>query len=390
LKLFVLLSRVPYPLEKGDKLRAFNQIKELSKRHDIYLCALNDTRLHPEAKQILASYCKEIHIFSISKWSVFLNVTRFFFSGKPLQCGYFYNRQIHKKILNLIAYIHPDHIYSQLIRTSEYVKNCKINKTLDYQDAFSKGVLRVMEKSPMWKRWFLSIEYERLVKYEKDIFSYFDNKTIITKVDRMNIQHPSASIIEVVPNGVDLSIFTPIQREKKYDLIFTGNFSYPPNIDAAVHLVNDIFPILKEKHPDINIVLCGANPSAKVQALQRKNVFVTGWVNDIKDYYALSRIFIAPMRMGTGLQNKLLEAMAMQLPCITSPLASNPLNAKQDKEIIVCNSLLGYADAVDMLLSQPDYYKEIATNGCLFVNQNYTWENTTAILENILVKSQLN
>lgn len=390
MKLFVLLSRVPYPLEKGDKLRAFNQIKELSNNHEIYLCAFNDTKLHPEAKQILSAYCKEIHIFPISKWSIFLNVLRFFFMGKPLQCGYFYNRNIHKKIRKLINSIQPDHVYSQLIRTSEYVKDSTIKKTLDYQDAFSKGFFRMMKTSPFWIRWFLLLEHKRLVAYEKKIFSYFDYKTIITEIDRSYIQHPEADKITVVPNGVDFSIFKSIQVEKKYDLLFTGNFSYPPNIDAAVYLVNEIFPIVREKYPTINIVLCGANPAEKVLDLQQENVLVTGWVDDISEYYALSRVFIAPMRLGTGLQNKLLEAMAMQLPCITSALASNPLHAENKKEIMVCNNTSEFAHAIDVLLSQPTLYQEISSNGYKFVNEHYTWESTTAILEKLISQNQSN
>jgi sugar transferase (PEP-CTERM/EpsH1 system associated) len=390
LKLFVILSRVPYPLEKGDKLRAFNQIKELSKKYDIYLCALNDKRLHPKAIHILSRYCKEIHIFPITIWSVLINCLRFFFTGKPLQCGYFYNRTIYNKIQGLIKSIEPGHIYAQLIRTAEYVKDLPIQKTLDYQDAFSKGVFRMMEKASWWKRMMLSIEYRRLKTYEREIFSKFDNKTIITKVDRMYINHPSSSNIVVVPNGVDLSIFSPEVKDKQYDLIFTGNFSYPPNIDAALHLAHDILPLVKEKYPNIRLVLCGANPSSKVVALGNENIVITGWVDDIKDYYAFSRIFIAPMRLGTGLQNKLLEAMAMKLPCITSPLASNPLDARPNKDIIVCNSILGYIDAIDMLLSDDSYYKEIAENGYGFVKKHYDWENTTAILDKIISQSQFN
>jgi sugar transferase (PEP-CTERM/EpsH1 system associated) len=377
---------VPYPLEKGDKLRAFNQIKELSKKHDIFLCALNDHRLHPEAESILKAYCKEIYIFPISKWSIVFNVLLFFIKGKPLQCGYFYRRSIQRHINRLIDSIQPDHIYSQLIRTTEYVKHQKIKKTLDYQDAFSKGVKRMMAKAPFWKRIIFSIEYRRLLRYEKEIFNYFDNHTIITQVDRVFIPHPSANSISVVPNGVDLSLFSPIQKEKKYDLIFTGNFSYPPNIDAATFLVEEILPLLREKYPSILLAICGANPSVKVKLLQGKNVVVTGWVDDIRSYYAQSRIFIAPMRLGTGLQNKLLEAMAMKIPCITSPLASEPLNAQEKKDIIVCNSILGYIDAIDMLLSQTDFYNQIAENAYSFVKKNYNWEQTTSILDKLLTK----
>ena len=93
---------------------------------------------------------------------------------------------------------------------------------------------------------------------------------------------------------------------------------------------------MKEKYPNILVVICGANPTPKVKSLQGENVIVTGWVDDIRSFYAQSRIFIAPMRLGTGLQNKLLEAMAINIPFIASPLASEPLNAEKDKEIIVC------------------------------------------------------
>lgn len=388
MKLFVILSRVPYPLEKGDKLRAFNQIKELSKKHEIYLCALNDHTIHPDAFSILSNYCKNIYIFPITKWSIFFNVLLFFFKGKPLQCGYFYRYSIQKKINKLIQTIQPDHIYSQLIRTTEYVKSQKIKKTLDYQDALSKGVNRMMEKAPFWKRFILSIEYKRLLRYEKDIFNSFDNHTIITHVDRVFISHPSVKSITVVPNGVDSTLFSPINIEKKYDLIFTGNFSYPPNIDAATFLVQDIFPILKEKHPNIRIVICGANPTPRVKSLQDENVIVTGWVDDIRIYYAQSRIFIAPMRLGTGLQNKLLEAMAMKIPCIASPLASEPLNAEKNKEIIMCNSILGYVDAIDMLLSDKAFYKTLSENAFLFVKKNYNWGHTTSILEKLLINNK--
>lgn len=387
MKIFVILSRVPYPLEKGDKLRAFNQIKELSKRHDIYLCALNDIALHPDARDILEKYCKEIHIFPISKCSILLNISRFFFKGKPLQCGYFYNPTIHKKILQLIETIQPDHIYSQLIRTAEYVKNCKIKKTIDYQDAFSKGIERMMKKASFLKRFFLNIEWKRLRKYEQIIFDYFDNKTMITKVDSLYINHQLADTITIVPNGVDFSLFYPIEKEKYFDLIFTGNFSYYPNIDAAIYFTQEILPIIKEKYPTIKVVFCGANPSPKVLALQNENIIVTGWVKDIKEYYAMSRIFIAPMRLGTGLQNKLLEAMAMYLPCVTSVLASDPLAIAKEKNMLICNFPSDYADAIHKLMSQPSFYQEIASNGHQFVRQNYKWENTVSILESLIVKN---
>jgi sugar transferase (PEP-CTERM/EpsH1 system associated) len=384
LKLFVLLSRVPYPLEKGDKLRAYNQLKVLSRRHEIYLFALNDAVLDKNAVTTLASFCTEVHIFPLSKWSIMWNLFRFIFTQKPLQCGYFYNKKVQKQIDMLIKTIRPDHIYAQLIRTAEYVKNKKIKKTLDYQDVFSKGIFRRMKKEAAWKRFFLNIEYKRVKKYETDIFSYFDNKTIITKIDKDLIFHPQNQDIVVVPNGVDIDFFHPKNYEKQFDLIFTGNMAYYPNIQAAEYLVNKILPLLVKKYQNISIVLCGTNPSPRVLALQNKNVIVTGWVENIREYYAKSRVFIAPMQLGTGLQNKLLEAMAMQIPCITSPLASEPLNVVSQKEVIVCDDVQDYVDAIDMLFIDSELYNSIANNAYEFVKRNYNWEATTKILEKLI------
>jgi len=384
LKLFVLLSRVPYPLEKGDKLRAYNQLKMLSRRHEIYLFALNDTVLDKNAVSTLASFCKEVHIFPLSKRGIVWNLLRFFFTKKPLQCGYFYNKKAQKQINCLLETIQPDHIYAQLIRTAEYVKDKTIKKTLDYQDVFSKGIFRIMEKAPAWKRFFLTIEYKRVRRYETDIFSCFDHKTIITKIDKDLLFHPENQTIVVVPNGVDTDFFQPQTCQKQFDLLFTGNMSYLPNIQAAEYLVKKILPFLVKKYPDIRIALCGTTPSPRVSALQGKNVIVTGWVEDIRLYYAQSRIFIAPMQLGTGLQNKLLEAMAMQIPCVASSLASNPLNVVSYKEVLVCEDVQDYVKAIDRLLSDTELYKSIAVNGYEFVKKNYNWDSTTQILEKLI------
>ncbi len=386
LKIFVVLSRVPFPLEKGDKLRAYNQLKILSERHDIYLFALNDKSLHPEAMQELSSFCTQVKIFKLHKLSILCNMLKFFFKGLPIQCGYFFNNRYKKRINEAIDEIKPDVIYSQLIRTAEYVRHRKEKKVLDYQDVFSKGMYRMMQKSTFLKRWLCKMEYNRLRKYEVDVFADFDEKTIITQVDRTMIEHYAASEIVVVPNGVDSTYFVPQHVEKKYDIIFTGNMSYLPNIVACEYIAHEILPELLKREPHIKIALCGVDPSPRVLALKGEHIEVTGWVEDIRSYYAMSKLFVAPMEIGTGLQNKLLEAMAMCIPCITSPLASQPIKAVINKEIIVCNSVLGYVDEIVNLLHNQQLYEMLSQNACCYVKEHYNWQQTTKILENLLEK----
>lgn len=387
MKIFVLLSRFPYPLEKGDKLRAFHQIRLLSQHHEIYLAVLSDKKIPDEHIEMIAPFCKELHIFKIDWFSKGWNIFRFLCKGDPLQCGYFYSQRVQKKINLLLKKINPDRIYAQLIRVAEYVKHSPFKKIIDYQDVFSKGMSRRAENAPWYSKIIYNMEFRRLAKYETGIFRYFDEHTIITGVDRDLIPHPDFRMIHVVANGVDFNNFKYNGEKKIYDLIFSGNMSYAPNIEAAEYLAKVIFPALQLEIPDINLVICGANPTPRVKQLAAKNILVTGWVNSIAEYYAKSKIFIAPMHLGTGLQNKILEAMAIRLPCITSTLAGKPLeNAKQGENILICSTLTGYVEAVKLLLSFPDLYEEIAEKGYLYVKENYNWESTTAKLEKIISK----
>jgi sugar transferase (PEP-CTERM/EpsH1 system associated) len=384
MRLFFLLPRVPYPTEKGDKLRAFHQIKNLSKNHEIILCALNDGTLHDDAILVLKKYVKAVHIIPLSKLTILLNILKALFSSKPLQVGYFYNRRSAGMIRRLIDQYKPDHIFCQLIRVAEYVKDLPLPKTLDYQDVFSKGVERRLATAPFYLKPFLKIEYNRLCKYEFDCFNAFDNKIIISKPDRDLIPHPDREKIVVVANGVDTGFFSPIDREKDYDLVFTGNMGYPPNINAAEYLVHEILPVVMQKRPGVRLLIAGANPHIRVMVLKSANVDVTGWVPDMRLCYARARIFIAPMRIGTGLQNKILEAMAMRVPCITSPLAFQAIRAEEGKEILVADTPAAYAAHILELLNNPGRAAEIAACGYQFVLRNYNWETETGKIDRLI------
>lgn len=385
MKLLVVLSRFPYPLEKGDKLRAYHQIRCLSEHHDIFLAAMHDKPVSSDDLQQLKPFCKEIFLLENNYLKRCWNMGRAFFKGLPIQCGLFYNKKNARKLDEIIQRVHPDHIYCQLFRMAEYVKDYAMPKTLDYQDVFSKGMARRAEKSTGLVKWFFNMEHRRVARYETEIFDRFDHKTIITAVDRDLIPHPHREEIVVVPNGVEFDKFAYQGEKKEYDLIFSGNMGYAPNVDAAEYLVREILPPLLVKFPNLRVVLCGATPAPRVQALRSEHVIVTGWVDSMTEWYAKSRIFIAPMRMGTGLQNKLLEAMSMHLPCITSPLAARPLvEAEQHQSVISCSETKDYVVAVTQLLTEENSYNQLADSGYNYVRQFYDWKNAVRILDNLM------
>ena len=390
MKIFVLLPRIPWPLEKGDKLRAFNQIKQLAQNNEVVLCALNDKKSNKEeAFKALQPYCISITFIDISKLSILFNIIRSFFKGLPLQCGYFYNSKAHNKIKSLIEKHKPDMLFGQLLRVAEYIRYEKTPKTIDYQDVFSMGMKRRCEIAPFYMKPFFNMEYKRLKRYEHDIFDDFDVKTIISAQDRNFIDHDKKDEILIVPNGVNHEYYTPQDCEKKYDIVFTGNMAYAPNVNAVEYLANHILPLVWKKLPETKLYIAGATPDPRVKKVACDRIIISGWLNDMRDAYAQSRIFIAPMRIGTGLQNKLLEAMSMRLPCITTTLANNPLGAEIDKEILVGNNEQELANHIITLLTDKEKANSIAQNGYDFVRRVYDWSEATKIMELEMRKVEL-
>ena len=389
MKIFVLLPRIPYPLEKGDKLRAFNQIKQLSKHNEIVLCALNDDRKVSEqdAFRALQPYCQSISFIKITKPQILLGLVRAFLKGLPMQCGYFYNRKAVKKIDALIAKHKPDILFGQLLRVAEYIRHKDLPKAIDYQDIFSYGMKRRADIASFVTRPVYNMEYRRLCRYEAAIFDDFDVRTIISEPDRALFPHKKRDEILIVPNGVDHEKYHPMDCEKRYDLVFTGNMSYPPNVNAVEYLAYEILPIVWKTLPNVKMYIAGATPDPKVKKAASDKIIVSGWLDDIRDAYAQSRVFIAPMRIGTGLQNKLLEAMSMRLPAVTSPLANASLGAKPDEEILVGKDAEEMAQHIITLLTDKEKAEQIAQAGYDFTNRVYDWGKATDILENAMAST---
>jgi len=382
----MLVSRVPWPLEKGDKLRAYYQLKELAKKHEVFLCCLSDTKLHPKAEERLKQITPHVRIIQLNKLLIGWQLFKSLFDKRPFQVQYFFQKKARKKIQQEIKKFQPDHIYSQLIRTSEYIKHLhEYKKTIDYMDALSAGQRRRINSSSFWLKPFVKEESSRLSAYENLIFDYFDGHTIISKQDKELILHELKNKIVTIPNGVNHEFFTQLPTIKKYDLVFTGNMSYPPNVDCAIRIAQEILPIIQKSLPDVTLLIAGTNPTSQIKHLANKQVTVSGWMEDIREAYNQSQVFVAPMRIGSGLQNKLLEAMSMELPCVTTSLAAKPMNAEHNENIIIAETDVEIAAHIVDLLNNIDKAKKIAAHGRQFVIENFDWTKTVELLEQVFV-----
>lgn len=381
-KILVLASRFPFPLEKGDKLRLYHQIRELSQKHEIVLCALSECTVQDIDYQAVKPFCSRIFILPLSKFTVVKNIIFNVLKGilLPFQVAYFYDKNIKKQINDIIDSEKPDHIYTQLARMAEYARHKKLPKTLDFMDAFSKGAERRAISSNNWVRPFWQLEARKMAEYEASIALDFDRLTIISEQDRDTLVLNNKTCVKIVPNGVDINYFkktlppqypTPTEH---FDIAFIGNLGYYPNVEAAKYLVKRIFPLVLKELPNVKILLSGARPTHEILNLRSKNVTVKGWIEDIREAYNQATILAAPLFNGSGQQNKILEAMAMEVPCVTTSLVNQAILAVENEEILVANNEIQFAESIILLLKNTEFRHKISKNARILVKNKYSWK----------------
>lgn len=386
-KILFITSRFPYPLNKGDKLRVYFQLKHLSEENEVHLVAINETKVSDKHLKALLPFCKSIHMFVLPLHKRVFQLFLSPFKRIPLQVAFFFNNRIKKKIAELTNEIAPDHIHCHLIRTTEYIKDIGgVSKSLDFMDAFGKGMeKRQVTESNIFKRILYTYEKNQLYNYEAKVFHFLDKFSIISNQDKNLIKSPRANEINVIPNGVDFETFYPRAEEKKYDLLFMGNLGYPPNIDAVLFLCNEIIPLVEKDKPDIKVLIAGINAPKQIRKLASGKINIIDDFADISTSIAISKIMLAPMKISIGLQNKILQAMAMKTPCIVSTLCNNAINAHNNKAIIEANTPIEFSKEIIGLLNNENKAAEIGQEAYKFVREYFSWERQNDLFAKLML-----
>ena len=403
MRILVLLPRFPYPLDKGDKLRAYHQIVELARQHEVYLFALSHHKVMHDDYDHLHTYCTAVDWVRLHWWESVWGVLKAFITGKPLQLGYWNSCRARRAYTNWERQVQPDVVYCQMVRTIPTVANSPYRKVLDFQDALSLNTRRRMERCHGVLRWVFRYEYRALQRTEQEAVHLFDATTVISHADRDAISPK----VTLVPNGVDTeyynsglwSVVSGLSADavcnsklsilnSQFSICFTGNMSYAPNVDAACWLVKEIMPLVWSEIPSATVLLAGADPKPAVKALAGPKVTVSGRLDDIRPAYASAKLFVAPMRIGSGMQNKLLEAMAMGLPCVTTSIAATPLGATPWEHLLVGDTADELANLI-VKLDSAELHDAIAEGGHRFVLEHFSWPAAVAPLEETLYNLKL-
>ncbi len=373
-RLLVLTSRFPYPLERGDKLRIYHQIKHLSEESEIYLFSISNREIEENERAELAAFCREVHVFRVRLGDIAWALLSGILSHRPFQVHYFYRRSIHEAIRAAAARIRPHAVLCQLLRMAPYAEGLGAPSGLDYMDAFSLGMKRRAELAPWWQRPLLRLERRRLLSYEKKIYAHFEAHAIISNQDREALPLANSASVAILPNGVDSSYFAPMAEiEPTFDLVYVGNMGYFPNVQAAKMLVKDILPKLVLPAP-ARLLLAGARPAHELlQMAAPPRVEFTGWVEDIRMSYASGKVFAAPLFAGSGQQNKILEAMCMGIPCVVTEIVNRAIGGTHGTHLLIANDLTSFVACIQQLLDDELLRKKIGQAGRVLVMEKYDW-----------------
>jgi len=378
LRILFLTSRLPYPPNRGDRLRAFHFIRRLSREHDLHLLSFiagEEERSHLPA---LESYCRSVRVIRKSPAASGLTVAGNLWRRAPLQVLYYRSRAMQRLVNQTLSAHNFDAIYVHLFRMTPYVAQAKdLYRIVDLTDVISEEVRRSLTyRNPFW-RLLYRLEGPRIAAYERHVARTFEETWLISEADRRILAAacPQANI-QVVPNGVDRARFRPTGvAPRQHSLIFVGHLRVFHNVDAATYLVEDILPLVRQQVADARLRLVGADPGPAVRRLAAApGVEVAGFVPDLNEALNQAAVFVAPLRFAAGVQNKVLEAMAAGRPVVTSSLVSAGLGAQPGKHLLVADGSSATAAHVVRLLRDEKERAQLGAGGRRFVAETYRWD----------------
>ncbi len=382
MRILCLTSRLPFPPDRGDRLRAFHFIEHLSQEHELSLASFIASESERDHLPPLRTYCRDVQVLSMSPQRSALSVALNAWRREPLQVLYYRLGSMQRLVDSMIATSSFQAIYVHLFRMAPYVAHHdQLYRIADLTDVISKEIDLSLPYRGLASRALYSLERDRIARYERWIAQSFEETWLISESDRLALARecPDANI-RLVPNGVDLEQFHPTgEPAAPHSLIFVGHLRVLHNIDAATYLAREVLPLVRREIGTCTLSIVGANPAPQIQRLaEDPAITVTGFVHDLNAHLNRSAVFVAPLRFAAGIQNKVLEAMAAGRPVVTTSLINDGLGAEPGRQILVADDAKAIARQIAGLLADPALREQIGSAGRQFVEQRYSWAHALA------------
>ena len=376
MKILFLSLRFPFPPQRGDRIRAYHFSKQLARHLSLTFVSFVESDQEIADVKQMEAFCDRVEWVRFQRNRACLNTVLHCFSSQPLQLHYWYVSQMQRTVNRLLDKYDFDLIHVQLFRMAQYVSHCHgIPKMLDLCDSLALNLQRRAVLDRGLKRPLIRLEERRVRKYEVEIARSFDWGTVVGECDRDYLLHQDASLkLSIVPMGVDLEYFQPTSSTYQPHLLFTGTMSYFPNWDAALYFYKEILPLIRTAHPEITFNIVGNHPPEQIKRIANGiNVVVTGHVPDIRPYFDQAAVFVSPLRSGSGVQVKNLEAMGMGVPVVTTSIGAQGLEAKAGQDILIADAPEEFARHVIDLIQSSDLRQKIGDAGRQLVEAKYNW-----------------
>jgi len=400
MKILFICHRIPHPPDKGDKIRSYNILRYLVKKHDVYLAFIIDEKKDGRSLEDLSRMVKGLCFDKVHPLPRKILSSLAFIHSKPISAFFFYSRKIQKWIDDLLARSEIDAVLCSSSPTAEYLfrsrhygsKLKQISCTIDLIDVDSYKWEQYAQGSKGLMRIVYSLEARYLRKYEEKIAARFNQILLTTPSEQaLFLKRIPATNTKVVVNGVNFEYFSNSSQFAIETngpgpvLAFVGAMDYYPNVDGVSWFVQDIYPMIQEVYPNITFYIVGSHPSTTVRRLAqaRHGVEVTGYVEDIRPYLAGANVCVVPLHIARGVQNKVLEAMAMGKALVCTPQALEGIDAEPGKHVLTAVDADAFASAVIRLLSDKDQISEMGLRARMFVEEHYSWQSNLALLDTI-------
>jgi len=376
-RVLMLSYRFPYPLIDGSRIRIYNIGKILAEKYQVDLLAINEGNIADENIKETEKIFNKVIPFSFNPILFKINTLKGLFSKDSLQIYYHYFKKVQKWIDQ--HYKEYDLIFCVHIRMTKYLRNINdVPRVIDFIDATSINYKEAQNNSTgMWKIIY-PIENKRALSYEIKILKEYDKAFIASPFDKnylLDNSEVSANKLIVIPNGVkEELLFSENKFNEENWIVFLGKMNYAPNVDAVIYFANEIFPLITKDRNNIEFIIVGSNPSKEVLKLhRRKNVEVTGFVEDPYEYLEKAKVIIAPLRFSAGTQYKILESMALGKTVVTNAKGVRGISGEDGKHFIIADDEEEMAKKILNLLSDETKRKEIGNNARELIKEKYRW-----------------
>jgi sugar transferase (PEP-CTERM/EpsH1 system associated) len=390
--LLYLVHRLPYPPNKGDKVRSYHLLKHLTKQHRVFLGTFVDDPADEAYVEIVRALCTDLHVARLHPRVAKLRSLRGLLTHEALGLRYYRNAGLQDWVDQTLAQhsIDATVIFSSVM--AQYVLPRPRRQVppmlVDFVDVDSAKWTQYAVNYPWPLSWLYRREGERLLAFERSVAARAQRSFFVTENETAlfaNMAPECAGGIEAISNGVDSDYFSPdvyraspfaatAENSGEMALVFTGAMDYWPNIDAVTWFAKDILPALLRDWPQLRFYIVGRSPSPAVLDLASASVVVTGTVPDVRPYLQHATLVVAPLRVARGIQNKILEAMAMARPVLASESCVEAIDAQAGAELLAASSAEDFVTQINALLRSPERLLAIGAAGRDRVVQSYSWD----------------